>query len=115
MFTNEALAGIRVVKMYGWEASIEARIAQLRGQEMDICRSIMYHYAANQWLLFVTPVLVAGCTFLVYVQLGNELEVATVYTVFAILNIINIPLAVLPKAINMATQAMVGISRLDTF
>ena len=61
-FMNEVLSGIRIVKMYSWENPVTAQIMAMRAREMAQCQRILYTYAVNIWLLFSTPIFVAGGT-----------------------------------------------------
>ena len=112
---TQSSSGLVSFSQYAWEEAVTAKIMRMRAKEMAMCQKILYTYAVNIWLMFSTPILVAGGTFLVYIALGHSLTVAEVYSVFAILNVLNFPLSVLPKAINGATQANVGLVRLQDF
>ena len=46
--TNEAVLGIRVVKLYTWEQSIEDRIADLRTVELERIRTAERLMALNR-------------------------------------------------------------------
>ncbi|KAJ3339200.1 hypothetical protein HDU93_008493 [Gonapodya sp. JEL0774] len=60
--TQEAIAGIRVVKFQGWEDAVLERISQLRLSELQIVRRITSMRAWVTGLIQVTPVFAAILT-----------------------------------------------------
>jgi ATP-binding cassette subfamily C (CFTR/MRP) protein 1 len=39
--TNEMFSGIKIIKLYAWERSFEAKIRRVRDQEMRLLRQYM--------------------------------------------------------------------------
>lgn len=68
-----------------------------------------------QVILFTGPVLVAFCLFITYTSLGKQITVTKVYTALAILNIIRLPIALLPMAKSAASEAYSSMKRLNAF
>jgi ABC-type bacteriocin/lantibiotic exporter with double-glycine peptidase domain len=71
--------------------------------------------AVNQTLGYAAPVLVLLGTFSVFVLAGGTPTVARVFTVFALMNMVRLPLFVIPMAISRYVEACVALRRLDDF
>ena len=81
--TNEMLQGIRVVKLYAWEGSIEKRIANIREKEMQALRRFHILRTIITALMYMGPILVAFALFLCLVLTGGTLSVPIVYSTYA--------------------------------
>ncbi|RHY68312.1 hypothetical protein DYB30_006244, partial [Aphanomyces astaci] len=47
--TNEVLQGIRVVKLYAWEESLAAQLAEIRSRELALLKSYQTHRLSEAW------------------------------------------------------------------
>ena len=113
--TNEAVLGIRVVKLYTWEQSIEERIAALRAVELEQIRTTERLMAVNRFMFFSIPVITAVVTFVTFTMLGNEMDPSLVFSSMALLNLIQEYLQQLPRAVAIVTQVLVAQGRIKTF
>merc|ERR1719181_134925 len=52
---TEILSGIRIIKSYAWEKRAAQQVQELRGQETDQLRRLLYLQAANQVIFFISP------------------------------------------------------------
>lgn len=75
---NEALYGIRAIKLSAWESLFSQRIAELRSAEVQSLAARKYLDALCVFFWAATPVLISLLTFLTYVLLGNHLTAAKV-------------------------------------
>ncbi|KAH8098945.1 ATPase [Aureococcus anophagefferens] len=80
---SEALAGMKIVKLYGWEPPLGEELDRLR--ELELAALWKYKLAGivSRCVFSVVPTVVAVATFTLYVLTGNELDVARVYTTLA--------------------------------
>merc|ERR1712195_128023 len=64
--TNEMVQGMRVVKMYAWETTIGAKLAEVRAKELKLVR--------KQRFMSAQPLFLTVSTFSVYAASGRPLE-----------------------------------------
>lgn len=113
---NELLLGIRVVKFYAWEEPIVLKIAKLRDRE----KSVMFKrnlVAAFQAVFFAcTPVWVTISLFSVYVGvLGNPMAPDVVFPTLVTVNLLRLPLMMLPGLMPAWTAAKQSLNRINSY
>ncbi|DAZ92948.1 TPA: hypothetical protein N0F65_004040 [Lagenidium giganteum] len=113
--TNEVLQGIRVVKFYGWEDSIAEKIRGIRDQEIALMRTYNYLRLYNSVLMIIAPVVVNAVCFLVYVLMGNRLDVPTAFVVLALANSTKMPFAIFANATICVSEAFTSAKRVSNF
>ena len=113
--TNEALQGVRVVKMYGWDGALKAKMAKVRKQELAHLRRTRFISACFSMFIMVQPLVVTVATFCVYVGAGNTLTAPTVVTALAIFALLRLPLAFLPILLVQAGNWGVSAKRITRF
>jgi ATP-binding cassette subfamily C (CFTR/MRP) protein 1 len=113
---NELLLGIRVVKFYAWEQPILVKISKLRVREKELMfkRNLV---AAFQAVLFsCTPVWVTISLFSVYVGLlGNSMTPDVVFPTLVTVNILRLPLMMLPGLMPQWTAAKQSLHRINAY
>jgi len=114
-FMTEILGGMRVVKFYAWEESVESHIQRLRDNETHENAISVQLMILNQSIGFVVPGLVPFFVFLAYVAEGESLTVEKVFAVLALMNILRQPLMMIPRATNGVLQAIVSLQRVERF
>jgi ABC-type multidrug transport system fused ATPase/permease subunit len=97
--TNEAIQGIRVIKLYAWEIPIESKIQQIRENELKYLKYYHLLKSINTILQFLGPVFVSFTLFLCYFLRGGTLSVTMVYSSYALLNIARLPIALMPQVL----------------
>uniref|UniRef100_A0A8C5LC58 ATP-binding cassette, sub-family C member 10 n=1 Tax=Jaculus jaculus TaxID=51337 RepID=A0A8C5LC58_JACJA len=70
---TELLSGIRVIKFFGWEQALGARVEAHRARELGRLRVIKYLDAACVYLWAALPVVVSIAIFITYVLTGHQL------------------------------------------
>lgn len=113
--TNEALQGIRAIKLYNWEKAFMTRIMGIREDELSAIKDYMIQNAFNNTLMQVAPVIVAIVTLLVFAGTGGDFTAATAFTALAILNNLRFPLMFYPMVISQFADARVSFDRLNKF
>lgn len=109
---NEALQGIRSVKLCAWEVAIEARVTAAREKEMKLLLWIQMLYALQQGVVSAMPVIACTVTFLTHAALGRELEATTVMMAIAYFDQLALGFVLLPNT-KMQLQTMsAGIVRI---
>ncbi|KAH8067811.1 ATPase [Aureococcus anophagefferens] len=113
---HEVIAGIRVVKAFGWEPEFAARVAAARAAEVRALAAYLYTTAAMLGVVLGAPSWIGIVTFLVHTQLlHRDLTAAQAFTALTLFNLLRWPLNALPDALNHWIQAKVAFARFEAF
>ncbi|XP_053393095.1 multidrug resistance-associated protein 1-like isoform X1 [Mercenaria mercenaria] len=114
---NEILNGIKVLKLYAWEASFEKKVLDIRNKELAVLKKMSYLNACTTFTWTVAPVAVCLVTFAVYVlvDVNNILDAEKAFVSLSLFNILRFPLSMLPMVISNIVQVRVSLSRLRSF
>ncbi|KAL1498301.1 hypothetical protein ABEB36_009120 [Hypothenemus hampei] len=114
---NEVLNGIKVLKLYAWEKSFEQHITKIRSKEVATLRKATYLNAISQFIWNTTPFLVSCVTFSVFVIIdeNNLLDPSKAFVTLALINLIRMPMGMLPGVITQVVQTWVSIRRINSF
>ncbi|RUS75497.1 hypothetical protein EGW08_016746, partial [Elysia chlorotica] len=115
--TNEALAGMKVLKLYAWEPAFQKKISDIREEETRVLLSIAHLNAMISVCYNIAPYLVMLATFGVYVNISeeNHLDANKAFVALSFFNLLKVPLALLSTIISMSVQAIVSIGRINDF
>ncbi|KAK3771211.1 hypothetical protein RRG08_053354 [Elysia crispata] len=115
--TNEALAGMKVLKLYAWEPAFQKKISDIRDEETRVLLSIAHLNAMISVCYNIAPYLVMLATFAVYVNTSeeNHLDANKAFVALSFFNLLKVPLALLSTIISMSVQAIVSIERINAF
>jgi len=114
-FMTDILGGMRIVKFNAWEKSIENHIQALRVREThenSICVRLML---ISQSIGYTLPALIPFAMFVTYIYMDNELTVDRVFAILALMNVIRMPMQLIPRTVNAVTQALVSLRRIERF
>lgn len=106
--TSQAAAGVRVMKMQGWENNFEDRIVAIRAKEIDQIQLVNWYRARNETLFFVGNILSAAVIFAVHVGSGGVITPRNVFSTLVLLNLAQMELTKL-----LAFAVMVSSPRLS--
>ncbi len=114
---KNALKGIRVIKWQAMEYAWQKRIQATRAQEMEKIIHANHLKAWNEALFFVTNIVVAMTIFFVHViLLGKTLEPGHVFTVYSLMNILQLEMT---KHVSLGVMGVselsVSLTRLQAF
>ncbi|XP_060581167.1 multidrug resistance-associated protein 1-like isoform X5 [Ruditapes philippinarum] len=114
---NEILSGIKVLKLYAWEASFEQKVLDIRNKELAVLKKMSYLNACTTFTWTVAPVAVCLVTFAVYVMVdvNNILDAEKAFVSLSLFNILRFPLSMLPMVISNIVQVRVSLTRLRNF
>jgi len=90
--TSQAAAGVRVMKMQGWEDQFEKRIAAVRTKETKQIKLVNWYRSRNEALFFVGNIASAAVIFVAHVASGGLLTPRNVFTTLVLLNLAQIEL-----------------------
>jgi ABC-type multidrug transport system fused ATPase/permease subunit len=113
---NQLLVGIRVLKMYAWEAAQEAAVLEARRRELRELGKAIPHRVALQTLLFAAPTLAMVASFAVYGSVEPAaFTPANIFTAISLFALMRFPLIFLPFALIQLANALVSMRRLSAF
>jgi ABC-type multidrug transport system fused ATPase/permease subunit len=112
---NEALQGIKILKLYGWEESYQERIAKLRLEEMKECATYTYRSAMMIFMFIGIPLMLNLSVFSVHYSLGGDMGPTTIFTAISLVSIVRFPLVMLPMTIQAVVSASLALGRMDRF
>jgi ABC-type multidrug transport system fused ATPase/permease subunit len=116
----ELLSGIKILKLYAWETPWAARVEDVREKEVGALANVAGWNAIQYGLFGCTGFLTILATFGTYVawQQGpgsSALDPPRAFAGFALLSVLQIPLIMLPLAINATIQAKIALTRILPF
>lgn len=113
---NEALQGVRSVKMYTWEGSFQRIISQARGEELTFLRRISYLRGFSRAYMGALPGIVAVVSFAVFARaVGGVPQASTLFAALVAFEQLRFPLLFYPMALALYAQAKVSSGRLALF
>lgn len=112
---NEALLGIRQIKLAALEKQWEKRIMDMRDKELSVT-----------WLLFLgdvvlfgcwvaSPILLAAAALAGYSLLNGELTPKVAFVAISIFNALETTLSALPELLTVGFDTLVSVKRVDTY
>eukprot|EP00891_Asterochloris_glomerata_P006803 jgi/Astpho2/6803/e_gw1.00103.48.1_t len=113
---NQLLAGIRVLKIYAWEAACESQILVARKDELKQLRRAIPYKVGMQTMLFAAPVLAAVASFAAYGAADpTAFTPARIFTAISLFSLMRMPLIFLPFALVQLGNALVSMRRLTGY
>ncbi|KAL3103423.1 hypothetical protein niasHS_002609 [Heterodera schachtii] len=115
---NEMLNGIKILKLYAWEGSIEKRILSIRKREVNILRQLSFLHAFVSLCWACAPFLVAVFTFATYLIIDPQHNILTpqiTFVAISLFNILRFPIAIFAMIGSQAIQTAVSNRRLKHF
>ena len=99
---NELLAGIKVLKFYGWELSYNDIIGKIRNKELQNLKKMGVFNIATSFTWTCAPLIVSIVSFasFVFIDENNVLDASTAFVSLALFNILRFPMTVLPGIIS---------------
>lgn len=110
---QEAVSGIRILKIYSWEASFKSIINEIRTKELHFILRYLVVRASISAVTQVIPTFAMIATFACYALLGNPLSASIILSSLSLFYTLRIPLLILPQAINQALDALVAFERIS--
>ena len=102
---SQAVTGVRVMKMSGWEYQFNNRIAKIREKEVRQIQRANRLKAFNEAVYFSVNIVVSIVIFVVHVFMGGELTLSNVFVVVTLMNVTQIEMT---KHLSLAVMVRVG-------
>ncbi|PSC67462.1 hypothetical protein C2E20_8853 [Micractinium conductrix] len=113
---NQLLVGIRVLKMYAWEAAQEAALLEVRKKELGELGKAIPMRVGMQSMLFAAPTLAMVVCFAVFGTVNpGSFTPAAIFTSIALFGLMRFPLIFLPFALIQLSNALVSMRRLSAY
>ena len=115
-FVSQAVHGVRIMKMSGYEWRFLERIQKIREDETEQISKANRLKAWNETLFFSANVVISLTIFLVHVAIGGTLTPRDVFTVFTLINVLQLEMT---KHVSLgvmgASEVYVSIQRIQAF
>jgi ATP-binding cassette subfamily C (CFTR/MRP) protein 4 len=113
---SQVVAGIRVVKMSGWELTFLEKIRSIRRKEVKVIQEASRLKAWNEAIFFAANITVSVVIFLVQALTGDELKPRDVFTTFTLINIVQLTMTkFFSLAVMSVAEVNVSIRRVQEF
>jgi len=112
---NESLQGIKILKLYAWENFFRDKINKIRRDEMAHCAKFNYISAYQTMMYVAVPLFINIGTFLFHYHTGGDMSPSTIFTSIALLQIIRMPLTMLPMMVIGFIQSGNALGRMSKF
>lgn len=115
---SEILNGMKVLKLYSWEKSMEKMVLEIREKELRVLKKLSYLNAGIVFSWICAPFLVSVISFVVFVYLDPENNVLTpeiTFVALSLFDILRFPLALIAMVYGEAVQCSVSNTRLKEF
>lgn len=114
---NEVLGGMKILKLYAWEGSMEKKVLNIRDKELSVLSKAAYLNAFSAFCWQCAPFIVTVVTFATYVLLKDDhyIDAETAFVSLSLFNILKLPINMLPMAIPFIIQAHVAVTRLTKY
>ncbi|KAL9182396.1 hypothetical protein ACHAXT_013048 [Thalassiosira profunda] len=113
---SQAVSGVRVMKMSGWEDQFEERIAAIRKKEVDSIERVFTYRVLNEAIFFFCSVTTSVIIFIIHVAAGGVLTPRNVFTTTVLINVAQMEITKhLSLAVMGTSECWVSISRIQRF
>jgi ABC-type transport system involved in cytochrome bd biosynthesis fused ATPase/permease subunit len=111
---NQALNGVRLMKISGWEDVFIRIIEEARKREVAALLYTNIMRGLNEAIFFAMPIMIACFTFVTFVRLGGTLSTAKIFIVFTYFNIVQFSMTkFFSMSIAALTECHVAIRRIE--
>lgn len=113
---NEIVNGIKVIKMYTWEAAFSNLVHDVRKKEIDVIRKTSYFRSFNFSFFFTASRFILLCTFLVFGLTGEVLTAEKAFLALSLYNTVRLSMTLFfPFAISMLGECRASVDRVQDF
>ncbi|XP_050230621.2 uncharacterized protein LOC126679597 [Mercurialis annua] len=112
---TEALANMKVLKLYAWEIHFKNVIERLRAEEFQWIYAVLSKRAHQMVLFWSCPVIVPAITFWTCYFLRIPLSAGSAFTFLACLRILQEPIRFIPEILATFIEAKVSLDRIANF
>lgn len=110
---QEVFNGIKLIVLFEWRTPYVERIVGLRKNELVHVRKLALYRAFTFSIVYFIPVLAAVLSFITYSLLGHSLNPAIIFSSLQYLNIVRMPLVMVPLVASSLGDAYVALGRIS--
>ena len=111
---EEIMRAIKLIKIYGWEASFFKNLNEIRKEEGEIESGINRVKATILGLIFALPPIISAVIFGTQEATGT-IESVVVFTTLSFFNTLRVPFSKLPKSLRDVMDAFICMDRIQHF
>jgi ABC-type multidrug transport system fused ATPase/permease subunit len=111
---EEIFRSIKLIKIYGWEASFFKKIQDVRDEEKSLVANINCLQATIYGLIFSLPPMVSCAVFGTKEATGT-IDAVVVFTTLSFFNTLRVPFSKLPKSLRDVLDALAAAQRVQDF
>ncbi|KAI8807295.1 P-loop containing nucleoside triphosphate hydrolase protein [Cladochytrium replicatum] len=108
---SEMLNAMKIIKLFALEKVFSEKISKAREAELQQIWNATTMNAVFYGLTAIIPSLVAVVTFVVYYVLGNPLTPAIIFPAFSLINLLRVPLLILPQVVTLLIETNIVFNR----
>ncbi|KAF9577890.1 Multidrug resistance-associated protein 1, partial [Lunasporangiospora selenospora] len=118
---NEVMAGIKIVKLYGWESSFMKRISRYREREMAILKKIGIAFSFMTITFSSLTLLMALFSFSIYATVGGPggtqgvIDAQTIFVSITLFGLLNRPIGMLSHITGETMGLIVATKRIQRY
>eukprot|EP01017_Pseudomicrothorax_dubius_P035126 TRINITY_DN4883_c0_g1_i2.p1 TRINITY_DN4883_c0_g1~~TRINITY_DN4883_c0_g1_i2.p1 ORF type:complete len:1425 (+),score=392.81 TRINITY_DN4883_c0_g1_i2:120-4394(+) len=113
---NEYVAGIRIIKYYGWEKLVENTIEGIRQIEAKMLKTNQLYRFTSEFFTTITPISISIGVFSLYIYLqGENLSPEKAFATLTLFNLLQMPLRLLIFSLVYFSTARVSLKRIEHF
>jgi ATP-binding cassette subfamily C (CFTR/MRP) protein 4 len=114
---GQAITGVRVMKMFGWEHEFESRINRVRQREIKQIHKANRLKALNEALFFAVNVFVSVTIFVIHVYgFDGSLTTRNVFVVITLMSVLQLELAKhLSLGVMAVSECFVSVTRIQKY
>lgn len=115
---SEMLSGMKVLKLYAWEAPFGKRVGDIRAKEVGLLGYAAKLWALTNFTFAASPFFVTLAVFAIYVAIDpvhNVLDAQKIFVSISLFNIMRLPLTMFPWAMVEAIKMVVSVNRIARF
>ncbi|GAX23747.1 hypothetical protein FisN_12Hh325 [Fistulifera solaris] len=111
---EEIMRSIKLIKIYGWEASFFKNLNEIRAEESRLVDGINNYKSTILGLIFCLPPMLCVVIFGTK-EAMDEIESVVVFTAMSFFNTLRVPFSKLPKSLRDVLDALSSMERIQAF
>ncbi|KAL5539368.1 hypothetical protein UlMin_044411 [Ulmus minor] len=112
---TEALANMKILKLYAWERHFKNVIEMLRKEESKWILDVQSQKGYYVFLFWLSPIMVSAATFWACYFLGIALSTSRIFTFLASVRIVQEPIRLVPDVVGAFIEAKISLNRISSF
>ena len=113
---NEALSGVKILKLNAWEEPLRKEVEGVRAEEMQKAKAVQNRNALNAAIMNTGPTLVAVAAFSLYSgAMGREMTPSVIFPSLSLFSLLRFPVMFYPRCLAMVADALVALRRLQKY